>query len=359
MGLIRFLLACFVVLFHCGQFDSFVFMQGPTAVQIFYVISGFYMAMILNEKYINKANSYWLFISNRLLKLIPIYWLLLVLILGVSIFQIITTNGIDWALLKPYRQSNLGVTTWLYLIFTNITMVGQDVSLFMGLNQSSGSLFFTSNYQANGSFVYLFLLVPQAWTISIELLFYFIAPFICRQKVWVVAAIGGLSFGLKQLLVYKGFNFDPWTYRFFPSELFYFIIGILSYKAYVWLKNKKVNKYITTTAFVGTASLILGFQFLMLQFHQALFFAAFSVALPFVFIATKKSSIDRYIGEYSYPIYISHVFFKFIYYKYIGTEENSSLWVLLLSIVFSALYLHFIYKKLEAVRQKRVVAPLV
>ena len=46
---------------------------GFDAVKIFFVISGFYMALILNEKYLLKTDSYKLFITNRILRLYPLY----------------------------------------------------------------------------------------------------------------------------------------------------------------------------------------------------------------------------------------------------------------------------------------------
>src|SRR6267154_1532992 len=92
MGLLRLIFALFVLIYHCGQFDSIGFMQGPEAVQSFYIISGFYMGLILNEKYVT-ANSYKLFISNRFLRIFPTYWIVLVLIVLCSTFVITVTKG--------------------------------------------------------------------------------------------------------------------------------------------------------------------------------------------------------------------------------------------------------------------------
>jgi peptidoglycan/LPS O-acetylase OafA/YrhL len=48
------------------------------AVQGFYVISGFYMALVLNEKYPPGRAGYGEFISQRLLRLLPAYWFCLI-----------------------------------------------------------------------------------------------------------------------------------------------------------------------------------------------------------------------------------------------------------------------------------------
>ena len=74
MGMIRFLLALSVVAAHGAVIWKFNLVGGQIAVQAFYIISGFYMSLIINEKYIGKNNSYKLFITNRFLRLYPIYW---------------------------------------------------------------------------------------------------------------------------------------------------------------------------------------------------------------------------------------------------------------------------------------------
>jgi peptidoglycan/LPS O-acetylase OafA/YrhL len=79
MGLLRFLLAVSVILNHAGLLYGFGFVGGSTAVEAFFIISGFYITLILNEKYIKANNSYKLFITNRFLRLYPFYWIVLIL----------------------------------------------------------------------------------------------------------------------------------------------------------------------------------------------------------------------------------------------------------------------------------------
>ncbi|MCX6311853.1 MAG: acyltransferase, partial [Bacteroidetes bacterium] len=74
MGSIRTLLALSVVVFHSYFIFGERLIGGLVAVQAFYLISGFYMAMILNEKYKAGKGSYKLFITNRFLRIYPAYW---------------------------------------------------------------------------------------------------------------------------------------------------------------------------------------------------------------------------------------------------------------------------------------------
>src|ERR1700761_979235 len=80
MGLIRFLLACGVVLCHTSAIMGYTPLSGALAVQCFFIISGFYMAMVLAEKYNGKGSTY-LFYTNRALKIYPIYWVCLILLI--------------------------------------------------------------------------------------------------------------------------------------------------------------------------------------------------------------------------------------------------------------------------------------
>src|ERR1041384_5510881 len=82
MGTIRTLLALAVALFHSyGIFSGHQTMTGgTTSVQSFYIISGFYMALILNEKYRPGPGSYKLFITSRFLRIFPVYWAFLAVV---------------------------------------------------------------------------------------------------------------------------------------------------------------------------------------------------------------------------------------------------------------------------------------
>ncbi|MDH6355821.1 peptidoglycan/LPS O-acetylase OafA/YrhL [Dysgonomonas sp. PH5-45] len=84
MGIIRLLLAISVVINHSTAIFGCRLVGGAVAVQAFYIISGFYMAMILTEKYVGKG-SYKLFISNRFLRLYPIYWAILLVVILYSV----------------------------------------------------------------------------------------------------------------------------------------------------------------------------------------------------------------------------------------------------------------------------------
>ena len=80
---------------------------------------------------------------------------------------------------------------------------------------SGGHLAFCPNFGQSDPQLWKFLLVPQAWTLGVELSFYALAPFIVRRWktldcplccAWI-ARTAGAVFGLV---------YDPWNYQFSP-----------------------------------------------------------------------------------------------------------------------------------------------
>ena len=56
--MLRLILACAVLLVHAGSFFRFnITGGGQVPVELFYIISGFYMALVLNEKYLGPGSA--------------------------------------------------------------------------------------------------------------------------------------------------------------------------------------------------------------------------------------------------------------------------------------------------------------
>ena len=102
MGIIRLLLAISVVVYHSrpllGQIN---FLPGSTAVQAFFIISGFYMSLVINEKYEDKQSFY----RARLLKIFPVYWA----IVAVSIY--LTGYFLPWL---RYQEGVISLSSLAY-----------------------------------------------------------------------------------------------------------------------------------------------------------------------------------------------------------------------------------------------------
>ena len=225
MGILRFVLALSVVTTHCGRlFGEINFIGGQLAVQSFFIISGFYMSLVLNSKYnaCSNFNNYKLFITNRLLRLYPIYWVVLLL----TVLFFLATNY------NHFLEFNIfDIPSLLYILFTNIFIFFQDLVMFLGVNENSGSLYFTKDFHSTNPKLYEFLFIQQGWSLGIELLFYLIVPFIIKKSNYFLILLITLSILLRSILIkIFGLSNDPWNYRFFPTELLFFLIGIISHR---------------------------------------------------------------------------------------------------------------------------------
>ena len=310
MGIIRLVLALSVLHTHSGaDVLGQKLMPGYIAVESFYIISGFYMAMILNEKYVGKG-EYGVFLQQRFFRLYPTYYVVFLLCLaGDWIASAAHLSQHDNASYIFTRLGDLQPQSLLALAATNLLIIGQDIVMFLGIDPH-GNLFFTPDYKTVSLPAWHFLAVPQAWSLGVEITFYLLAPFIVRRSVMLQTGLIALSLALR---LFFRFHFhlhdDPWSYRFFPFEIVFFLVGSLSYRSYASHRTLYENfgaRYGWTrwifVLFLCNYSFVCGE---LSRGFQA--FIAMAVLMPFYFVATKKNSFDKFCGELSYPLYLSHV----------------------------------------------------
>jgi peptidoglycan/LPS O-acetylase OafA/YrhL len=201
-----------------------------------------------------------------------------------------------------------------YLVIMNVILLGQDTSMFLGIWPATGELAFNAIHYREPS-AQMFMVIPQAWTIGTELWFYLFAPFLVRQSRRIVAVLA-VTIALRLAIIHgMGMDWPPWNYCFFPTELPFFLLGALGFKAYAALEGRRFPlRRMGQVAFFGMLLLILAFYkipwrwipqpYQLLRADLILF--VLPVALPFIFAYTKKNKVDRQIGELSYPIYLTH-----------------------------------------------------
>jgi len=363
MGLLRFILAISVILAHSGSIFGFEILNSQAAVQSFYIISGFYMSLIIQEKYKFKRNSFKLFISNRFLRLFPVYWAILLLTILLSLGLFFNSHGANFGQMQPYLQNfqKMNFFSFSFLVFTNIFLFFQDIVMFLGLDTITGHLFFTSNYHNTYPALYTFLLVPQAWTISVEIMFYLIAPFLVKRDVKLILVLILISITLRMLIHSSGLYYDPWSYRFFPTECVFFLLGNISYRIYSKIKTLQINPLFSNLIFVCLILLTLFYSKLFTTNRlMCLYFTIFVIALPFIFNASKSWKKDRIIGELSYPMYISHILVLFLIqtFHFPILKNSLGLTLSILTVLFSVILNELISKKIEVLRQKRVTSSI-
>jgi peptidoglycan/LPS O-acetylase OafA/YrhL len=140
-----------------------------------------------------------------------------------------------------------------------------------------------------------------------------------------VVGVALASFGIRILLwLIAGLNDDPWSYRFFPSELMFFMLGAAAYHAYAENRDgcaSSGGKFadlmrpgslpargaLAAMAVVSVWVGRIGQPFGAGHVIAPLTTAAAYLALPALFAKTRRSPADQALGELSYPIYICHV----------------------------------------------------
>jgi peptidoglycan/LPS O-acetylase OafA/YrhL len=312
MGCFRFLLALSVVAAHSssGTLLGRHLLLAATAVQAFYIVSGFLITMVLNERkqYKNTFNFY----LSRYLRLWPIY-----IVLAVLTFFFFSSST-----LLADLASNGPIPT-IFVIFSNLTLFCQD--WFFWLEIDHGALRPTADYQT-GSTPQLntFLLIPQSWTLGVELTFYLLAPFLCRRPSGV-AVLFLIGLAIRLAIGASNLPLDPWHYRFAPAEMMLFGAGGLSYFAGRFVQDRlpdSVRKFGPILCLATLVIYIVDVPYITSFLHHSLgksfsstlwlanpgFLVLVAIACPALFNRWRNVAWDGFLGELSFPIYISHTF---------------------------------------------------
>ena len=247
---------------------------GAAGVDLFFVISGFIMAMIVW----NRPTTFSGFLKDRLIRIVPLYWMLTLVVFAIAVFAPTLLGSTKADLLQLFHS----------LVFVPY-----------GVNESSS--------------------VPTlvvGWTLNYEMFFYcIIACFAGFAKDrWLIATstfICGASlagFFIQPSNGYVAFYLDP--------IILEFPMGILVFH-YWRLTSNKQNKFFSGALFVASIIAIAllfnkdpgQYRFIYWGIPAALLlYAALNVI-------TFKSEGLRLLGNWSYSIYLLHVFLIMGFHK--------------------------------------------
>ena len=355
MGWVRFFLAVAVVFHHSSVPWNLPIVDGHQAVRLFYIISGFYMALILNRKYPATREGIWMFYSNRVLRIFPIYWLVLA---GAGLFY-----GAAWVWLGrmperfgwylPLIESGHG-TFLTGLGISQLALFGLD---WFNLFDFQGATLAWGGTVPDGRSAGFLCLVPQAWTLAVELSFYLFAPWIVRARTCSLIFLCAVGFAVRtSLWMWGPLETGSLNYFWFPLQLPFFLLGILSYR---WM-GVGGSVWKSPGAMWGSRVLMLGLLFgyglLPDGWDQAISCAVLAVLMPGLFVG--EGQWQRWVGELSYPIYVVHILVKWMILALQGVEktgpsEVSGLWLLAGSVLAAGLIEKAVGTPLARWRQQR------
>lgn len=316
MGTLRLLLALAVVAAHAGPAFGWSWLtmtEGPRSVQAFYAVSGFYMTLVLHEKYVGPG-SYGVFLRARLLRLFPLY----AVVAAATVVAALLSQAAGLGVFPPLacwqaHGGALSATDVALLAASNALLFGQDALCFAALDPAAGGLGWHANAFAQPQPAWPFLFVPQAWTVCVELMFYAVAPLLVRRPVWLLAGLALLSYLARAWTIRTfGVGWDPWTYRFFPFELAHFLLGALACRGYFALRARDLLPRPACLAALAAAIALpiaapsLGDDVWKGWYAAPGLVPLLACMLPFVFAATRNNRLDRAVGELSYPVYLVH-----------------------------------------------------
>lgn len=280
MALYRFFLACTIVILHAQNSFTFIyndmtFLSGDVAVRSFFIISGFYMSLVLVEKYAYRKHAYWDYIRNRFFRIYPLY------------FVILFITAYYYFLLGQLSIEAISFAQILRFIKNSTLLLPPDYLLYIPMTESA-------------------LLVFPAWTLAVELFFYLIAPLLVYRSNRHVIILLLFGVGLRYLFLHT--TVYPYASRdqFFLPNFVFFIMGIISYRLYtcsvIHAVSFRVSIVVVLAFFFVTGTYVI-YPF---THKDILYYTLTIMCVPYLFIVDKKVPLKLF-GDLSYPLYLSHV----------------------------------------------------
>jgi peptidoglycan/LPS O-acetylase OafA/YrhL len=246
---------------------------GDRAVLYFYIISGFLMSYVLHEKYPGTAKGTGAFFRARFLRVYPLWWAVLALC---------------WIVNIP-PTPRLPETSSIFLFGTDWIVSFAD---------------YPQRYW--GHFPYG---TAAGWTLGAELTFYTIAPWVLRS--WrLTTALFAISLAIRLTVPFfqseTDFTYLTWMYCFFPATLMFFLLGHFAYVTSRILPAGTLASLIVL-ALAALFSELSDTEKLVVDsprsYASCLCFAA---ALPGLFASTKNNRFHNFLGDLTYPLYLTH-----------------------------------------------------
>lgn len=321
MGLLRLLLAFAVVIAHSAPLYGFVGI-GAQAVPAFFIISGFYMNLVLATRYLRTRNGIRKFYFNRFIRLFPIYWVTVIIVLMLAMIpQSGSSPFFDRIVFQAGNAADralAGGTPSLWAGIPNLLMIGSDILRLFTFSVKSQQLMLVdgSTYNQAG-FIDLgqILIIPPIWSLGVELVCYLAVPFLSRLKTAPLAAI----FFAATLIQYAWYAWAysmsvAWSHLPFWYNAPYFILGMLAYRIYDHTITLRISFRIALSLIPFVIwglypTLTASFTRDWMMWAQWLIWLPYALAIPALFSLTKNSAVDGKIGDLSYPVYITHTLF--------------------------------------------------
>ncbi len=293
-GTYRYILALMVAIAHLAPID--MVHVGFYAVFGFFTLSGYLMTMVLHNTYFKLSSGFEKYTINRLLRVMPAYWVVLLLSAIMAFYYPTISHKIHERMQWPASNGD-----WL----ANLTVIGLTI---LDGRRSMHNL------------------VPPAWSLSVEIIFWILMPFLVRTKLrlylWGIAAVG------YTIYISTIFEYPPLQIRYY-SHLAAALPFFAGAALYMLTERKPTFSPVIGFAFItiSTAYYIVSpwifgspeysranwddFQILYSGLYIAMLINCITIyvlsrinlsALP-----QKLLRIDGWLGNLAYPIFLLHI----------------------------------------------------
>ncbi len=332
IGTYRFFLASLVVYSHINLphwgIEGFKINQGVYAVFCFYIISGFFTALIC-DRFEDNMRGARNFYFDRLLRLMPVFWAIM------SIAILIT-------LIKPNiypHQSPGDFFNLTDLIHAALQPISNVVAYFLGGDFAMGRWF----------------IIPPVASLAIEIQFFFIFPFLRNLSIKNLSLL--ILPGVLWVLYASSLGGDfleSATYRHLLGTLPLFIVGFMFYLEIVKNIEHKWLRFDYISYAIGICYLIAAFAFRPEPIAWLEEAAIAFLTCPIFFrlsMKIKSSNIDHLLGYLAYGIFLAHI--PIIKFFNLDVSYLSFLYAMILATLVALIVHYSIEKPVLKIRHNR------
>lgn len=351
MGTLRLLLAVALVAANTAPIFGWRGI-GLEAVQASFLLSGFFMALILQEERYDSALSFY---QSRALRLLPLYWACLLIYVALAVAPGMQGSELLSRLSYAARSRVTAATNgteaaWLTAVPNLFLVLSDWASQF--LRDDAGRLYLWPRGMQGVSSRELaqHLMMPQIWALGVGIVFYALAPALARLKaLWLLLLLPAVYL-LGNVVQGVGSSYSgPFAQ---PEKLplqnaWLFLLGMLCCRVLPVVERLPVWANAPLALIPFALALVWrpnGWQ----QINIML--AVFALGLPSLFAISRYWTADRLVGQLAYPIFLTHFLFAWpstVYGPY------AAFVCLALSLPLSLLLLFVVQRPVDRYRARR------
>ncbi len=335
VGYLRFFLASLVVYSHLNfplwSIFGFRINQGVFAVFCFYIISGFFTALIY-DRFKNSANRMVEFYYDRILRLVPLFCVVMCLVFIANLI---------------IYQPSLGIAPEYAKSFKHLLL-----SFLQPLNGVVGFLL-------AGDFPFgAYARVTPAPSLALEVKYFFIFPFLMMLRSPHLKAIMVAAVVCTIYCIYRQYTdlAESFTYRYLFGTLPLFLTGFMIYRQ---KKGLEISRFFKVEYFAAGIAFTYCCVMLLLRIDHTPWVGETALALllcpaALIYLLKFKSGkTDHLAGYLSYGIFLVHIpIIHFLDLK--QARADYFLAVIVLASVLSFVLHHLVERPVLRIRHRKV-----